>query len=404
MQRRRGDYFMKRRFVIFSILCIFAFWHIDCASVRTSSGESLRSADRWAPTGKASSRALGLGPNAPTDIWTEGQSRENNNIIPLNSDTYVKLAQRSNPAVVNIFTTQDLQLGVGDPLGIFRVPVGDANLQMTALGTGFFISPDGFMLTNAHVIAKADRIHVFLHDLQGPKEVKVIGVDPLTDLALLKVDCDQNLSFLKMADSDAVAIGAIVVAIGNPFGLDYSLTTGVISAKNRVINPGSRRGLYEDYLQTSAQINPGNSGGPLLNLWGEVVGVNTAIIAGAQGIGFTIPSNLAKALLPDLVRSGRIARSYSGVGFVDLNPSLAKRFGVSETYGAIVVSLNPQGPAAIAGVKHGDIILAVNGKEVKNARELSLIIAGARVGEKLSFSLSRRGKRMTIVFTAVNHK
>jgi serine protease Do len=395
---------MKRRLVIISILCIFAFWHIDCASVRTSSGESLRSADRWTPTGKASSRALGLGPMAPTAIWTDGQSREINNSIPLNSDTYVKLAERSNPAIVNIFTTQDLQLGVGDPLGIFRVPVGGANLQMTSLGTGFFISPDGFMLTNAHVIAKADRIHVFLHDLKGPKEVKVIGVDPLTDLALLKVDCDRNLSFLKMADSDAVAIGAIVVAIGNPFGLDYSLTTGVISAKNRVISPGSRRGLYEDFLQTSAQINPGNSGGPLLNLWGEVVGVNSAIIAGAQGIGFAIPSNLAKALLPDLVRSGRIARSYSGIGLVDLNPSLAKRFEVTETYGAIVVRLNPRGPAAVAGVKHGDIILAVNGKEVKNARELSHIIAVARVGEKLSFSLSRQGKRMTIVFTAVNHK
>jgi len=347
---------------------------------------------------------LGLGPNAPTTIWTEGQNRIGNKSLPLNSDTYVNLAQRSNPAIVNIFTTQELQLGVGDPLGIFRVPVGGANLQMTSLGTGFFISPDGFMLTNAHVIAKADRIHVFLHDLKGAREVKVIGVDPLTDLALLKVDCDQNLSFLKMADSDLVEIGEIVVAIGNPFGLDYSLTTGVISAKNRVISPGSRRGLYEDFLQTSAQINPGNSGGPLLNLWGEVVGVNTAIIARAQGIGFAIPSNLAKALLPSLVRSGRIARSYSGVGLVDLDPSLAKRFGVTETYGAIVVNLNPRGPAAVAGVKHGDIILAVNGKDVKNARELSLIIAGARVGEKLSFLISRRGKRMIIVFTTVNHK
>ncbi len=395
---------MKKRLAIIAVLFLFGILHAACMSVSTSSGEAIRPADQWTPTGKASSRAMGLGPGAPTDIWTDGRDRAGLAGIALASDTYVKLAERSNPAIVNIFTTQELKVGVGDPLGIIRVPVEGANIQMTALGTGFFISDSGFMLTNAHVIAKADRIHVFLHDLKGPKEVQVIGVDPLTDLALLKVDCERKLPYLKLADSDAVDIGEIVVAIGNPFGLDYSLTTGVISAKNRVISPGSRRGLYEDYLQTSAQINPGNSGGPLLNLWGEVVGVNTAVVAKAQGIGFAIPSNMVKELLPDLARSGKVARSYSGLGLVDLNPSLAKRFGVAETFGAIVVNLDPQGPAAKAGIKRGDIILAVNGKEVKSARELSRVVAGARVGEKLSLLLSRKGKRETVTLTTVNHR
>ncbi len=389
--------------MILPLVGLFAF-QLACATLTTSGGESPYRQDQWAPTGQASNRTLGLGPNARTDIWTEGKTGAERKSFAVKSDTYVELARSCNPAIVNIFTTQELRVGIGDPFGIVRVPVDAANIEATSLGTGFFISADGFLLTNAHVIAKADKIHVFLHDSSEAKEVRVIGIDPLTDLALLKAESDTPLPFLSLANSDDVEIGEIVTAIGNPFGLDYSITTGVISAKHRTISQGSRRGLYEDFLQTSAQINPGNSGGPLINLWGEVVGVNTAVIAEGQGIGFAIPGNMIKTLLPGLVRNGRIVRGYAGFGLINMTPSLAKKFGAPDTAGALVASLDPYGPAAKAGLLRGDVIREVNGAKIGSFKEAAGIVGLAGVGARMNLGILRRGKAMTISITTANQQ
>ncbi|MCB9476110.1 MAG: trypsin-like peptidase domain-containing protein [Deltaproteobacteria bacterium] len=370
---------------------------LACVSVTTSSGARPQAEAPTTPTGRAASRASGLGPNAPNIFWTEGGGTAGD--VKLSGDTYIHLADQASPAVVSIFTTQEYEARIGDPLGILRVPL-DANLEATSLGTGFFISRDGFLLTNAHVVAKADRIHIFMHDRSEAKEVRVVGVDSLTDLALLKVETQEPTPFLSLADSDDVRIGEMVVAIGNPFGLDYSVTTGVISAKNRVLNAGRRRGLYEDFLQTSAQINPGNSGGPLINLRGEVVGVNTAIIAQAQGIGFAVPSNLVKGLLPGLARYGKISRGYSGIGLAELNPAIARRLGVNRSKGAVVVSLDPDGPGARAGVKVGDVITAIDGESIESSIEASRRITVMEPGHHATLSIQRGGgETVTVKYT-----
>jgi len=388
---------MKRRPGICVAAVLIAFVFCGCLSISTSSGRKSAS-DAYSPTGKASARAKGLGPEAPRKIWTDGAGEADRGAA-VTFRTYTDLAREANPAIVNIFTTQDLRVGIGDPLGIFSLPLNEGGFQAHSLGTGFFVSPDGFLLTNAHVVAKADKIHVYLHDRSEGKDVRVIGVDALTDLALLKVEGDEPFPYLALADSDRVDVGEMVVAIGNPFGLEYSLTTGVISAKNRVLNVGSRRGIYEDFLQTSAQINPGNSGGPLLNLTGEVVGINTAIIARAQGIGFALPSNMIKGLLPNLARNGRMIRGYAGIGLAELNPALAKRLHTSRTKGAVIVNLDKNGPAAKAGLSTGDVILAVNGEAVENSREASRKIAVIEAGHKATLDIARRSKEMTISFT-----
>lgn len=334
--------------------------------------------------------AKGLGAGAQTKIWTDGVQRETRESFVLKNDTYSELAKKVNPAVVNIFTSQRVETGVG--MGLFILPLPNLDMKVQSLGSGFIISSDGFMLTNYHVIKNAEVISVFLHLTNEVQPVKVIGVDPLTDLALLKINTDKNLSFLPLADSDAIEIGDQSVAIGNPFGLQHSLTTGVISAKNRMLSPGTRKGNFEQFLQTSAQINPGNSGGPLLNLHGEVVGINTAIIAQAQGIGFSIPSNLVKELIPDLVRKGRIRRGYFGIAVIDLTPVLAERYDVTQKEGVLVARIDPQGPAASAGIQRGDIIISLDGKAVENANDCARRISFSAPGKQAGIEVTRGGR------------
>ncbi|MBZ0273530.1 S1C family serine protease, partial [bacterium] len=249
------------RLTVFATLLASIFLLSGCFSVRTSTGGRPGAGDERDPTGRAVSEARGLGASAPGKPWVDGTAGPGDATQSLTSETYVRVAESANPAVVNIFTTMELSVGIGDPLGIFSVPVGEeGSFQATSLGTGFFIHPDGYLVTNAHVVAKADNVYVFLHDRSQAREVRVVGIDPITDLALLHVATSDPVPYLALADSDEVRIGDIVVAIGNPFGLDYSMTTGIISAKNRVLSVGSRRGLYEDFLQTSAQINPDADG------------------------------------------------------------------------------------------------------------------------------------------------
>ena len=234
------------------------------------------------------------------------------------------------------------------------------------------------MVTNNHVVEGADKIKVIL---VGGKEYQatVKGRDPKTDLALIQiVKPPENLPFLKMGDSDAIQVGDWVMAVGNPFGLGHTVTQGIISAKGRVIGAGP----YDNFLQTDASINPGNSGGPLLNLQGEVIGINTAIIASGQGIGFATPSNIAKSVIPQLESKGKVVRGMIGVQVQNVTPDLAKSFGMAEPKGALVAQVNPDTPAAKAGIHRGDIIIEFNGHPIHEMNELPRMVADTAPGSK----------------------
>lgn len=253
-----------------------------------------------------------------------------------------------------------------------------------SLGSGFIISSDGFIVTNNHVIEGADEVSV---TLQGEENytAEIVGRDPDTDLALLKIDPDEKLPTLKFGDSEKIRIGEWVVAIGNPFGLDHSVTAGIISAKGRIIGAGP----YDDFLQTDASINPGNSGGPLLNLEGEVVGINTAIVAAGQGIGFAVPSNMAQRIIEQLKTGEKIRRGWLGVSIQNLDDDMATALGLKEPRGALVANSMPGEPAAKAGVKTGDVILAVNGANVEDTNELLRKVAEIKPGEKVRLTIWR---------------
>jgi len=248
-------------------------------------------------------KATGM-PGHPEKVWTDA-SRAVSRPVTITSQTFIELAQKVNPAVVNIFTETNVPTRIGGPLGIFTIRTPFLDLKANALGTGFLISPDGFLLTNAHVVSRAVEIKIFLWKTSEVKKARLIGIDRPSDLALLKIEDDEPLPYLPLADARSVRVGEMVVAIGNPFGLKHTLTDGLISARDRKL-PREVKGSENHFLQTNALINPGNSGGPLINLRGEVVGVNMAIVAGSQGIGFAVPIDLVKGIVPYLMRSGKV--------------------------------------------------------------------------------------------------
>ena len=248
-------------------------------------------------------KAKGM-PGHPEKVWAEAPTADSSPMA-ITSKTFIELARKLNPAVVNIFTETKVPTRVGDPLGIFTIRTPFLDLSANALGTGFLISSDGFLLTNAHVVSRAVEIKIFLWKTSEVKKARLIGIDRPSDLALLKIESKQPLPYLPLADANSVRVGEMVIAIGNPYGLQHSLTDGLISAKNRKM-PSESKDSCNYFLQTSALINPGNSGGPLINLQGEVVGVNTAIVAGSQGIGFAVPCDLIKEIVPHLMRSGKV--------------------------------------------------------------------------------------------------
>ncbi len=259
-----------------------------------------------------------------------------------------------------------------------------------AAGSGFIISPDGYIVTNNHVVNGAQKITVKLLDGRVFK-AKIIGADPFSDVALLKINA-KNLPTLPLGNSDDIKIGEWVIAIGNPFGLTHTVTVGVISAKGR---SGLGISDIEDFIQTDAAINPGNSGGPLINLKGEVIGMNTAIYTrsgGYMGIGFAIPINIIKLVVNQLKTKGRVERGYLGVYIQDLTPSIAKSLGLEITEGALVTEVIPNSPAAKAGLKVKDVIIAVNGKKVKNASELKTYIVLTKPGTWVTLTIIRKGK------------
>jgi len=323
-------------------------------------------------------------------------------------DSFSNLAESASPAVVNIRTVKTIKgggrvfrhfqkgpFGDDDPMKDFFDRFFDEDqkrdFKQRSLGSGFIIDKDGYIVTNNHVIDNADKIVVILND-EKEFEAQIVGRDKNTDLALIKIESNRNLPVLQFGDSDALKVGQWVVAIGNPFGLEQTVTAGIVSAKGRVIGSGP----YDDFIQTDASINPGNSGGPLLNMKGEVVGINTAIVAGGQGIGFAIPVNLAKNIIVQLKSTGEVTRGWLGVGIQDISEEVAEYYGIKEKKGVLVTEVFPGDPADLAGIKPKDIILSVNGKAVDNARQLTGMIADIRVGDKIQIKINRNGKTQTI--------
>ena len=320
-------------------------------------------------------------------------------LVPLNLPELVKELK---PTVVNISTTKLVRSpledffknfrGFRDFFGdeFFRFFPGHPEFRQRSLGSGFIIDQEGYILTNNHVIEKAEEIKVKLHNGKV-YDAEVIGRDPKTDIALIKIEADEELPVAKLGDSDKLQVGEWVIAIGNPFGLEHTVTAGIISAKGRVIGAGP----YDDFLQTDASINPGNSGGPLFNLKGEVVGINTAIIAGGQGIGFAIPINMAKRLLPQLKR-GRVVYGYLGVYIQDLTPELARSFGLEEPEGALVTEVIPDSPAEEGGIEKGDVIIEFDGKKIHSTYQLRKEVGATPVGKRVEVVVLRKGKRLSL--------
>jgi len=321
---------------------------------------------------------------------------------------FVELSKRLKPSVVNIGTEKTVKtqrrtqrpFGGGSPFGsdpfqeffdrFFedQMPQG---YKQRSLGSGFVISEDGYILTNNHVIEGADDIKVKFDDGRELKgEIK--GVDPKLDLALIKVSTKEKLKAAELGDSDAIQVGEWVMAIGNPFGLAETVTAGIVSAKGRVIGSGP----YDDFIQTDASINPGNSGGPLFNANGEVVGINTAIIAGGQGIGFAIPVNMAKSIIPQLRDTGKVARGWLGVSIQPVTRELSQAFGLEDERGALVSEVTPESPAHKAGVKVGDVIVEFDGKVIKEMNDLPRIVAATSAGKEVEVKIVREKKVETL--------
>jgi serine protease Do len=260
--------------------------------------------------------------------------------------------------------------------------------KQNGLGTGFIIDKDGFIVTNNHVAENADKIKVVLKD-KREFDARVVGRDPQTDLALLKIDAKEDLPVVRLGSSDKLQVGEWVAAIGSPFGLEQTVTAGIVSAKGRVIGSGP----YDDFIQTDASINPGNSGGPLINMNGEVVGINTAIIAGGQGIGFAIPIDLASNIIQQLKTNGEVTRGWLGITIQDLKGDLAEYYNLKDQSGVLVTDVIPGDPADKAGIKPHDIIIDVNGKKVMTSHELTAMAAELTVGDKATLTVMRDGKQ-----------
>jgi serine protease Do len=272
--------------------------------------------------------------------------------------------------------------------------------RQRSLGSGFIIDADGSILTNNHVVENAQKIVVKLSGDDQDYEAKVIGRDPKTDIAVIKINAKTRLSVASLGDSDHLEVGEWVVAIGNPFGLDGTVTSGIVSAKGR---HNITQGPYDNFIQTDASINPGNSGGPLINLRGEVIGINTAIYSrsgGNMGIGFAIPINLAKELLPQLRGKGKVTRGYLGVLIQKVTPEIAESLGMERGHGALVANVSKDGPAERAGVKVGDVIVEFDGKEIKDSGDLPLIVARTAVDKKVRMKVLR-DKKETVLNVAV---
>ena len=330
--------------------------------------------------------------------------------FPLASEqAFVDVAKRVTPAVVNISTTRVVRRGreerpfFNDPY--FRQFFGDSfsapqvprEQKVQSLGSGVIVDPNGYIITNNHVVDHAEEVRVLLGDKREFKG-KVIGTDPKTDLAVVKIDA-KNLPTVPWADSAQLQVGEYVLAVGNPFGLNQTVTMGIVSAVGRA-NVGIAD--YEDFIQTDAAINPGNSGGALVNTRGELIGINTAIFSqsgGYMGIGFAVPSEMAKPVMESLIKTGKVVRGWLGVSIQEMTPKLAEQFGLKESKGVLVSDVLPKSPAEQAGIKRGDILLEIDGKPIEGAAQLRNIVTEAPVGKTLRIKRFSDGKESEVAVT-----
>lgn len=341
--------------------------------------------------------------------------------------SFADLVTTHGDTVVNIYTTQTVKTPAGHPQFDFNGtpqqlpelferffgrphpdrkgqpnPHGKGNgkprtQQRTSLGSGVITSADGYILTNNHVIENADEIHVRFAN-HKEYEAKIIGRDKMTDIALIKIEPTGKLPFVKLGNSDKLRVGDWVVAIGNPFGFEQTVTAGIVSGKGRTLGGGA----YDNFIQTDASINPGNSGGPLFNLDGEMVGINTAIYSrsgGNIGIGFAIPVNMAKNVMAQLQESGHVIRGWLGVRIQTVNQDIAEQFGMERPYGALVGQVDKDSPAGKAGIRQGDIITRFKDKEISEMTMLPTLVAQTPVGEKAKVTVFRKGKEKTVTVT-----
>jgi serine protease Do len=338
--------------------------------------------------GMTATQKTGAAPAAATAAVSTGS--------PMVPGNFSELAEAVRNGVVNIQVMKKVKHARferfgGNPFGDFFGPFegNQPDRKQQGVGSGFIMSKEGYILTNNHVVEGADQIKV---KLAGGKEFegKVVGRDPKTDLALVKIEGNADLQPLNLGNSDDLKVGNWVVAVGSPFGLEQTVTAGIVSAKGRVIGSGP----YDNFIQTDASINPGNSGGPLINLQGEVVGINTAIIASGQGIGFAIPINMAKEIAPQLQKRGHVTRGLLGVVIQDVTPELAKSLGLKESKGALVSQVAPGGPADKAGIEQGDVIVSFDGRMVNDSKDLPRIVASTTVGNTVTVKLLRDGKEV----------
>ena len=343
---------------------------------------------------------LTKGASAP--LWTE-QSATSAAAPTVQAPDWVKIGRELKPAVVNVSAKRTEQAmpemrGQSDedtPFDrYFRDFFGSRpKRHERSMGSGFIINANGYIVTNNHVVDGATQVQVKLSDGRE-LPAKVVGRDSKTDIALLKIEAT-GLSVIPLGDSSALQVGEPVMAIGNPFGLDQTVTTGIVSATGRAIGAGP----YDDFIQTDASINPGNSGGPLINARGQAIGINTAIFSqsgGSVGIGFAIPTSLAKSVVTQLADSGKVTRGWLGVGIQPVTPDIAKSFGRSETTGALVSSVSDGSPADKAGVKPGDIITEYDGRKVERVSDLPRAVAGTPVGRDVRLGVVRDGTPMTL--------
>jgi|SRR5580658_505201 serine protease Do len=396
----------------------FPFWSSDQDASKTSPAPPLP-APPVSPKDQMQNTGIPAAPNQPEP------NEPRTGII----GSFAPLVKHVMPTVVNVAVVQDVKVGAdapgqgddegaspgggggddqgqgqgeggapgqqGDPFEQFRrfFGQGPREYKQHGLGSGVIVSSDGYILTNNHVVGGADEIQVTLMD-KREFTAKVIGKDPKSDLALIKIDTKEPLPVAELGSSNQTQIGDWVVAIGNPFGFSLTVTAGIVSAKGRILN-----GNYDDYLQTDASINPGNSGGPLFNTAGQVIGINTAIYSrtGANnGIGFAVPVDIARNVMEQLKAHGRVVRGWLGVEIQEVTQDLAQSFGLPRPEGALIASVEKDGPAAKAGLERGDIVMAFNGTPILDEQELPAMVAQTPINKKVTLDIMRNGKKMSV--------
>ncbi len=354
-----------------------------------------------------------------SNFWVEGGGSERRPTIPIHNYTIAELVDEVKDGVVNLYTFQRVQSEVDSDrsadaheaspnsfiskfLKIFRIPEPiPSRIKGFSLGSGFIINANGYILTSAHVIENATDIRVILFEGRAEYPAKIIGIDHLTDSALIKIEADARLKWLPLGDSDSLKTGEMVVAVGNPFGLRHTVTSGIVSARERVAPQASK--AYLGFIQIDSAINPGSSGGPLLNLYGEVVGINTAMVSKAQSIGFAIPINTIKEVMPMLVL-GKTERGWLGVKVVPMDPLAAAALGYPSEGGGLIVGVENGSPAEKAGLKRKDIIVKFNGKPLINFMTFRRKLLGFVPGHVIYLTIFRDGQFREVASTLVRRE